>query len=115
MVNVRILCTYFAGFGAAMTAFGQSTWDGGAGTGAWGTASNWNPNSLPGNVVLTFDGLHANSQYNIALGTSARTVAGIVFISATGTNPFTFGGNQLSVGASGIVNNDADTQVFDGS
>jgi autotransporter-associated beta strand protein len=113
MVNVRLLSTYFAGLSAAMTAFGQSTWDGQAGTGAWGTGLNWSPNQVPGNVVLTFDGLHANSQYNISLGTSARTAAGIVFISATGTNPFTFGGNQLTVGSSGIVNNDVDTQVFD--
>lgn len=110
-MKLRHLYTCFAGFGAVVSGFAQKVWDGQANTGAWGTGMNWSSNQVPSNESVTFDGANANNQYNITLGAS-RTVTGMVFINATGTNPFTFGGNQLTVGSSGIVNNDADTQVF---
>lgn len=99
----------------AMTraALGQ-TWDGGAGTGNWGTANNWNPNSLPGTVLVTFDAANANSQYTISLGRT-RTVAGIRFLSAAGSDFFTFNNsaaNRLEVGTLGIANLDDDVQIF---
>lgn len=92
----------------------QAVWDGGAGTGNWGTANNWNPNSVPGNTsTLTFDAANANGQYTITLGGSNRTTAGITFSNAVGANAFTFSvGNTLIVNAGGITNNDADTQTF---
>lgn len=93
-----------------MGCFAQ-TWDGGSGTGAYGTAGNWNPNVVPNNVLITFNGASANGQYSISLG-ATRIVTGIVFNSAAGVNPFTFNGNQFDIGTSGITNNDADTQVF---
>ena len=31
----------------ALTARGQTIWDGGAGTGNWADAANWNPNVVP--------------------------------------------------------------------
>src|SRR5688572_87166 len=86
-------------------------WDGGAGTGAYGTAANWNPDGVPVGGVVNFDGANANNQYTISLG-ATRTVAGLVFYSAAGINPFTFNSNQFNIGTSGIVNNDADTQIF---
>jgi fibronectin-binding autotransporter adhesin len=87
-------------------------WDGGAGTGAWGTGTNWSTNSLPANAdSLVFNAASANNQYAITLG-SNRTTAGITFSSAAGTNVFTFSGNTLTVNAGGITNNDAQTQTF---
>ncbi len=111
VVNARLFYTCLAGLGAGVSCFSQ-TWDGGAGTGAYGTANNWSPNSVPGNVALTFDAAHANNQYNITLG-ATRTVVGLTFISAVGTNAFTFSNNQFVIGTGGIVNNDADMQRFD--
>ncbi len=87
-------------------------WDGGAGTGAWGTAANWNPNSVPGNAAsLIFNGAAANGQHSVSLQ-SNRRAAGITFSNAVGANGFTFSGNTLSIDAGGITNNDADTQTF---
>ncbi len=99
---------------AAPSLLAQAVWDGGAGTSNWGTANNWNPNSVPATTAtITFDAANANSQYTISLGGTNRTTAGITFSSATGTNAFTFSaGNTLIVNASGIVNNDAETQTF---
>jgi autotransporter-associated beta strand protein len=87
-------------------------WDGGAGTGAWGTGTNWSTNVVPGDgASLVFEASSANGQYTITLGAD-RTTAGITFNSAAGTNAFTFTGNTLTINAGGITNNDADTQTF---
>ena len=88
-------------------------WDGGAGTGAWATAVNWNPDAVPALTGdLTFDAANANGQYAIALGAN-RTARGLTFNSAAGTNAFTFAaGSTLTINAGGITNNDTDTQIF---
>ena len=89
-------------------------WDGGAGSGAWGTRNNWNTNRVPAATdSVQFNAASAGGQYNISLG-GARTTAGVTFSSATGTNYFTIGSSTytLSVNAGGITNNDAQTQVF---
>jgi hypothetical protein len=66
------------------------TWDGGAGTGAWGTNTNWNPDGAPANGdSLVFDASSANSQYSITLG-SNRTTAGLTFNSAAGSGASIF-------------------------
>lgn len=88
-------------------------WTGGAATGNWGTAANWDSDpALPLTTdVVGFDAAAANGQFNLTLGAN-RTVAGVVF-AATGSDAFAFGaGNTLAVGASGIVNNHALTQTF---
>ena len=88
-------------------------WDGGAGTGAWATAGNWNPDAVPAPTSdLAFDAANAGSQYAIVLGAN-RTARGITFSSAAGTNAFTFAaGNALTINTGGITNNDAETQTF---
>jgi hypothetical protein len=91
--------------------WGQSAWDGGAATGAWGTANNWNPNGVPGTTTLTFDADTANLQYTIDLGGN-RTATGLVFGAATPANGFTFNNNTLTVNTGGITNNDNMTQTF---
>ncbi len=91
------------------------TWDGGAGTGAWSTARNWSPNSVPGfGANLTFNGASANDQYSITLANTNRTAGSITFLSASGVNGFTFGSGTaiLTINGAGIVNNDADIQTF---
>ncbi len=87
-------------------------WDGGGGTGAWGTKFNWSGNKVPASTdSVTFNAASAGSQYNISLGTN-RTTQGVTFSSAAGTNYFTIGGFTLSINSGGITNNDAQTQVF---
>lgn len=90
------------------------TWDGGAGTGAWGTGTNWSTNSVPGNGDnLVFNAAAANSQYTITLG-GTRTTLGMVF-SSTGATGFTFTDSttrSLTINGSGLVNNNANTQTF---
>jgi fibronectin-binding autotransporter adhesin len=89
-------------------------WTGGAGTGSWGTAANWDSDPLLPVLadVVGFDAAAANAQYTVTLGAN-RAVTGLVF-AATGADGFVFAaGNTLTVGASGIVNNHALTQTFD--
>lgn len=94
-------------------AFGQSTWDGEAGTGDWGTGANWNPNGVPGDVLVIFNADSANGQYNINLGIN-RSVAGMRFLSAVNNQFFTFNnaGNRLEIGNLGITNLDDQVQIF---
>lgn len=107
-----VTAVVFAGLGVARAAAAVVTWDGGAGTGAWGTGTNWSTNSVPANAdSLIFNAAGANNQFAITLGAN-RTTAGVTFASAVGVNAFTFTGNTLTVGASGIVNNDSETQTF---
>ncbi len=94
----------------ASGALAQVSWTGGASTGDWGTAGNWDTPPVTTDVA-TFDAANANSQFSITLGAN-RTIGGLVF-SSTGSNAFTFNaGNRLTVGASGIVNNHSLTQTF---
>ncbi|HUL54896.1 MAG TPA: autotransporter-associated beta strand repeat-containing protein, partial [Opitutaceae bacterium] len=87
-------------------------WDGGAGTGAWGTGTNWSTNVVPATTdSLVFNAAAANNQYAITLGGN-RTAAGVSFSNAAGTNAFTFSGNTLTINAGGITNNDELTQTF---
>jgi len=90
------------------------SWDGGAGTGAWGTATNWsNDTAWNSGNTANFDTDLANSQYSITLGAN-RAVRNITFSSGTATQGFTFNaGHTLTINnAAGIVNNDGDTQTF---
>jgi fibronectin-binding autotransporter adhesin len=94
-----------------VSGFGQKTWDGGANTGNWGDAANWDTNGVPGTVALTFDAAAANNQFAIAVG-STRTATSLTFKSALGTNAFTFNGGLLSIGSGGITNLDDESQTF---
>jgi fibronectin-binding autotransporter adhesin len=91
-------------------------WDGGASTGAWATATNWNPNSLPGTgAAVTFNAASANSQWTITLANTSRSVASVTFSSALNGQGFTFNAGTATLtisGAAGITNNDTATQTF---
>ncbi len=88
-------------------------WDGGSAVDSnIGTPDNWNPNAAPASNLATtdlvFDGtLRLNP--NFLAGFSAN---GLIFNNNAAANPFVFGGAGLTVGATGIVNNDANTQTF---
>src|SRR4051794_33068933 len=111
MVIFRLLLFTFALLGAGADSLAQ-TWDGGAGSNAYGTAGNWNPDGVPGvGASIVFNSASANSQCGINLG-AVRTVTGIQFIAATGTSPFTFSNNSFTIGSGGITNFDGATQVF---
>lgn len=95
--------------------FGQSTWtwDGGANSGNWEAANNWNPNSIPSDALVIFDADNANGQYTINLSGN-KTVQGIRFLSATSANTFTFNpaGDRFNIGSLGITNLDDGVHVF---
>ena len=100
-------------FGVASLQSQSVNWSGGAGTGLWATAGNWNPSGVPSAASsLVFNAAAANSQWTITLGAN-RTTAGITFNSAGGAHGFTFAaGNTLTVNAGGITNNDTVTEIF---
>ncbi len=105
-------------FGAVLFALprlGAQVWDGGAATGNWATAGNWNPNAVPGTGAnVSFDSGNANGQFVITLQNTSRTVGSMTFLSAGGAQGFTFnaGTATLTIGAGGIVNNDDALQIF---
>ncbi len=91
---------------------GQITWTGGSGSGAWGTAGNWDTGVPTSTDDTVFDAAAANSQYSITLGAN-RSILGLTFAS-TGSNAFTFNsGNFLTIGVNGITNNHSLAQIFD--
>ena len=89
------------------------TWDGGSAFDSnIGTADNWNPNGAPTSNLATtdlvFDGtLRLNPNF-----LTTFSAAGITFNNTAAANAFTFGGSGLTIGTTGIVNNDANTQTF---
>ncbi|MDX1950948.1 MAG: hypothetical protein SFY81_02120 [Verrucomicrobiota bacterium] len=109
-----MIASALLGSGAWPLLRAQSTWDGGAGSSNYGASGNWNPNGVPGNVLISFDGADANGQFLIDLSGN-RTVTGIQFISAVGPNAFTFKDNRFTIGSNGILNSDDDTQTFQAS
>lgn len=58
-----------AAFGASLT-FAQTKWDGGAGSNAWNSANNWNPNTTPtSSTDVTFDNTYVGTlPTSVALG-----------------------------------------------
>jgi len=91
-------------------AFTGRVWDGGGANNEWATDNNWDLNVEPlnnGTAALVFAG-------NVRLTPSVDTawnVASLIFNNTAGA--FTVTGPQgVTVGAGGIVNNDADTQTL---
>lgn len=106
MVGVLALVAYVSPVSIAAT----RTWDGSS-SGAWGTKQNWSSNSVPGSSDdVTFDADLTNN-YSVSLG-SNRSVRGITFGATNEGNAFTLTGNTLTLGATGVVNNDDLTQTF---
>ena len=91
---------------------GPNRWTGGAANGNWGNTSNWSAAALPGNRPIVFNADTASSQTTIDLQAN-RTVRGIAFAPSTTSAGFTFTpGYTLTVGHTGIINEDNDTQTF---
>jgi autotransporter-associated beta strand protein len=89
-------------------------WDGGAITGNWADANNWNPNGTPpSSANLTFNAANANGEYVVTLQSTDRTAGSMTFAKAGGANGFTFntGTGALTI-SGGITNNDTATQIF---
>ncbi|GAB4246452.1 MAG: hypothetical protein OHK005_12280 [Candidatus Methylacidiphilales bacterium] len=77
-------------------------WDGGAGTGLWATAANWNPDTVPtSGAIIQFAG---SNQTTVTVGDS-RTIGGIFF--NLGASPFTIGSapNENTLLLSGNIAN----------
>lgn len=88
------------------------TWDGGDTTNSnFAQANNWNPNGAPatnGSADLIFTGsvrLNPNAE-------AAYQLNSIAFASFASANAFTIGGSQLTIGAGGITNSDADAETI---
>ena len=96
------------------TANTANVWSGGASTGTFGSAANWAKSSAPNNLPVVFDSSSNNGQTAITLG-SDQQVRGILFRTNTNTaqGGFSFNaGNTLSIGYSGLRNEDNNTQTF---
>lgn len=66
------------------------TWDGGGGDGKWGTAANWNTDSVPGVADIAVLGVGASS---VSVATSAAVGTVNFGAAATGTNTLTLNSN----------------------
>ncbi len=89
------------------------TWDGGSGVDSnISTAANWNPDAIPPsdlvNTNLAFDGTLRTAP-NFSTVFSANS---ITFNTNAAANPFSLGGVGLTIGTTGIVNNDANPATF---
>jgi len=78
----------------AMTVVDTATWDGGGGDSSWGTALNWDDDTVPTfPAALTFAGFTRLTPTNDQTGV---TVNGITF--AAGAGAFALGGNAVTLG-----------------
>jgi hypothetical protein len=82
-------------------------WKGGnsAGPTDWSLAANWNPNSgtpYGQGVVLSF-GAQSTANNIVDMGSSGKTVGGLVFVSATSTTIQSSGGYDLTLDNNGAV------------
>jgi hypothetical protein len=98
---------------AAAPAFAVTdTWDGGGADNNLSTALNWLDNTAPAsdlvNTDLIFDGT-VRLTPNFSAVFSADS---ITFANNATANAFTFSGSALTIGAGGIVNNDANLETF---
>ena len=83
-VQVLVLVSVFH------SALAANTWDGGGANDDWGTAANWDDNSVPGfPAALTFAGTNRLTPNN---NLSSVTVNGLTFDAAAGA--FTLGGDH---------------------
>jgi autotransporter-associated beta strand protein len=106
LVTVQVL-VLFAVFHSARAA---NTWDGGGTNDNWGTAANWDDNSVPGfPVPLIFAGTNRLTPNN---NLSNVTVNGLTFDAAAGA--FTLGGNDISLAGNIGFNGNPSPQVNQG-
>lgn len=110
MTTVRwTAATLLAGL-TAVAAQAGDTWDGGGVDNDWSTANNWNPNGIPlnnGTANLIFGGTTRLSP-NLDINWS---ISSITFNNTAGG--FSIGGpGDLTIGVSGITNNDTQTQTI---
>ena len=106
---------------ARWTTAGSGTGEISAGSGAWGSGSNWFGGIVPNDVLtngqvttcasVLFDGF-AGLQHSITLS-STQAVTSLTFnLTPSTTSGFTFFGNSLTLGEAGLTNNDIHTQTF---
>jgi autotransporter-associated beta strand protein len=115
---------YMAGYGYLPTVYTPptTTWISSS-SNTWGDTANWSGGAIPGDVVagskvltcasVLFDAASA-SQHTISLD-GYRTVTGITFAAASGSNGFTIATGStgyLTIGEAGIKNKDNDVQTF---
>lgn len=94
------------------TANTANRWTGGAGLDAFGATGNWSKGAVPTSQPVVFDAGAANGQTTVTLGAD-QNLRGILFATNTASTGFTFAaGNVLTVGATGIRNEDVKTQTF---
>ena len=103
-------------FLAAVPAFAVTdTWDGnlpnaGAGDSLFSTALNWADNTAPVSDLVNTDLIFAGTTKTAPIVSTAFNTNSVTFNNTAGA--FTFSGSAFTLGAGGIVNNDADTQTF---
>jgi hypothetical protein len=114
MKTPRLLTHGLAAFLVSSPVFaGPYTWDGGSLVDSnLATAANWNPDGAPPsdlvNTNLAFDGVaRLTPNFLVPFGANSLT-----FNNNAAANPFTFSGNGLGIGTTGIVNYDANPATF---
>lgn len=95
------------------TANTANAWTGGAGSADFFANGNWSSGSAPGNLPVVFDAGANGGQSTVTLN-AAQSVRGMLFRANAGATGFTLNGSgTLTVGSTGIRNEDTKTQTFD--
>src|SRR5947208_2865434 len=86
------------------------TWDGGGADNNISTNNNWADNTAPASNLTNTDLIFAGTTRLAPNFSGVFSAHSVTFNNTAGA--FTLGGQLLTIGSGGIVNNDADTQTF---
>jgi fibronectin-binding autotransporter adhesin len=94
-IPVLIILTFFTA--SATDSHAGQIWDGGAGSGLWNNALNWDADTLPNfGSAISFAGVTQTATINdLAVDT---TIGGISFANTTADQAFTLSGNRITLG-----------------
>ncbi|MGE0480170.1 MAG: hypothetical protein AB7Q17_06825, partial [Phycisphaerae bacterium] len=106
--RVLVTAALFVAAAGGPTGGRAQTWDGGGTNNNWSTANNWSPNGVPpsgANIIF------AGTTRLTPVLDSNRTVNALTFSNTAGAFSIS-GANTLTLGGSGITNNDTQTQLL---
>jgi autotransporter-associated beta strand protein len=89
-----------------------NVWTGGAGNAEFFAGANWSKGAAPGQLPVVFDA-GANGGQNIITLNANQALRGMLFRTNAGTDGFVFqGSGTLTLGTTGLRNEDGKTQTF---
>lgn len=90
----------------------NDTWDGGGADNNITTGLNWVDNTAPASDLVNTDLFFDGTVRLTPIFTAPFSADSLTFNNNAAVNAFTFAGSTLTIGTTGIINNDAQTQTF---